>query len=89
MHYLERTHHIQKVWRILKSSPHATLVAGFKKWHTSERCVLKGECGIPILAPILVNDDEEKKLVDFRVVFILDAFQFRATVNPEPNERQK
>ena len=43
----------QNVWLILMECPHATMVAGFKKWQTMGRFVRKKEKGIPILAPVL------------------------------------
>ena len=77
------------VWLILIACPHATLVAGFKKWRTIDRFVCKGEKGIPILAPVLVtkkNEDgeEEKELVCFKVVYVFDVSQTEGEPLPEP-----
>ena len=76
----------QNVWLILMTSPQATMVAGFKKWRTMGRYVCKGEKGIPILAPILVkvNDDEDEKLVGFKVVYVFDVSQTEGEPLPEP-----
>ena len=78
----------QNVWLIMMACPHATLVAGFKKWRTMDRYVCKGETGIPILAPILVklneNDDENEKLVGFKVVYVFDVSQTEGELLPEP-----
>ena len=78
----------QNVWLILMAYPNATLVAGFIKWRSMERYVRKGECGIPILAPILVkvseNGDEEEKLVGFKVVYVFDVSQTDGKPLPEP-----
>ena len=78
----------QNVWLILMAYPHASVVAGFKKWRTMGRYVRKGECGISILAPILVkvneNDDEEEKLVGFKVVYVFDVSQTEGEPLPRP-----
>ena len=68
------------VWLILFANPNATYVAGFHKWKSMGRWVRKGEHGIPILAPVLIKDQdenelEEKHLVGFRVVFVFDVSQ--------------
>jgi hypothetical protein len=52
---------------ILLTCPHATNVAGYQKWRTFNRYVCKGEQGIPILAPIFVQenpDDPTSKCLD-------------------------
>ncbi|MFC2053488.1 ArdC-like ssDNA-binding domain-containing protein [Chloroflexota bacterium] len=79
----------QNVWLILMACPHATKVAGFKRWRTMGRYVKKGEKGIPILAPILVKDgnghgDEKETLVGFKVVYIFDLCQTDGEPLPEP-----
>ena len=85
-----RFHHYspQNVWLILMACPHATMVAGFKKWRTMRRNVRKGEHGIPILAPILVkvneNGVEEDKLVGFKVVYVFDIGQTEGEPIPDP-----
>ena len=94
LHYLEMCARFHKysphnVWLILIACPHATLVAGFKKWRTIDRFVCKGEKGIPILAPVLVtkkNEDgeEEKELVCFKVVYVFDVSQTEGEPLPEP-----
>ena len=68
------------VWLILMAKPEASYVAGFQKWKSLGRWVKKGERGIPILAPILVKEDEEEAgekqyLVGFRVVHVFDLTQ--------------
>ena len=47
----------QNIWLILLSHPMATHVAGFHKWRSLGRYVMKGEKGIPILAPIFVKTE--------------------------------
>lgn len=86
-----RFHHYspQNVWLILMACPHATMVAGFKKWRTMGRFVCKAEKGIPILAPILVKQDtesgkEDEKLVGFKVVYVFDVSQTDGEPLPEP-----
>jgi hypothetical protein len=79
----------QNVWLILMACPHATMVAGFKKWLGMERHVKKGERGIPILAPIFkkVEDEEDEeidKLVGFKVVYVFDVSQTDGDPLPEP-----
>ena len=58
------------VFQILMTRPDATSVAGFKKWQSIGRFVRRGECGIPILAPIISaildeDGEEREKLVGF------------------------
>ena len=56
----------QNVWLILMAHPHATMVAGFKKWRTMNRYVLKGECGIPIPSIILAEPRTNASSLDPR-----------------------
>jgi len=71
--------------------PHATQVAGFKKWNEFNRYVRKGEHGIPILAPCVYKvdpdqDDSPKKVTGFRVVYVFDVSQTDGEDLPElPN----
>ncbi len=77
------------IYLILMAFPNATLVAGFKKWRSIRRYVLKGEQGRPILAPIfatIINDngEEEETLVGFKVVYVFDLNQTDGKSLPEP-----
>ena len=68
------------VWLIMLAYPHASMVAGFHKWKSMGRYVRKGETGIPILAPLLIKDEDaledgQKKLIGFKVVYIFDVSQ--------------
>lgn len=68
------------IWLIMQFKPDATFVAGFHRWISLNRFVRKGERGIPILAPIIVNEDEKdgieiKRLVGFKVVYVFDVAQ--------------
>ena len=77
------------VWLILMAQPDASYVAGFKKWQSMERFVRKGECGIPILAPIITTitnekGEEEQRLVGFKVVYVFDVSQTDGEPLPEP-----
>lgn len=79
----------QNVWLIMMACPDASMVAGFKKWRTMGRHVIKGEKGIPILAPILVKEDiedgeESEKLFGFKVVYVFDVSQTVGEPLPEP-----
>jgi len=79
------------MWLILMSKPNATAVAGFRKWQSLNRYVKKGEHGIPILAPMIVNKDwdklkDDKVLVGFKVVFVFDISQTEGDPLPEPPE---
>jgi hypothetical protein len=47
------------IWLIMFARPDATLVAGYHKWKSMGRWVQKGERGIPILAPVLVKEEDE------------------------------
>lgn len=90
---LSRFHHYSTLntWLIMTTCPHATFVAGFHAWHKLGRFVLKGENGIPILAPILItekSEDEamEKTLRGFKVVYVFDVSQTDGEPLPEaPN----
>ena len=74
-------------WLIWLAVPDATQVAGFCKWKEMGRFVKKGEKGIPILAPIIRKDDDgEKDIVGFRVVYVFDISQTDGETLPEPPE---
>lgn len=60
--------------------PDATLVAGFNKWKSLNRWVRPGEKAIPILAPMLVKQEDEdgierQRLVGFKTVHVFDISQ--------------
>lgn len=61
--------------------PDATRVAGFRTWLSTGRAVRRGEKGIAILAPLLkrqqneADDDEARRVVGFRTVFVFDVSQ--------------
>lgn len=80
---------IFNVFCIMMANPLATEVAGFHRWKSMGRYVRKGEKGIPILAPILVNDDpndadSEKVLRGFKIVYVYDVSQTDGEPLPEP-----
>ena len=69
--------------------PHATHVAGFRKWTDFNRFVRKGEQGIPILAPCKYKrdpDDDNSGMVvrGFRVVYVFDITQTDGEDIPPP-----
>jgi len=77
------------VFCILMTCPQATTVAGFQKWKSLNRFVRKGEKGIPILAPIFMQEDSDdpnsrQVLRGFRVVFVFDVSQTDGEPLPEP-----
>jgi len=77
------------IWLILIQCPHATQVAGFRKWRSMNRFVSKGEKGIPILAPILIKeeqpDGEDRQFLrGFKVVYVFDISQTDGEPLPEP-----
>lgn len=77
------------LWLILMTCPQATVVAGFQKWRTLNRYVRKGEKGIPILAPIIVQEDPDdpnsrQVLRGFKVVYVFDVSQTDGEPLPEP-----
>jgi len=77
------------VWLIMLACPHARMVAGFHKWRLMGRFVRRGEKGIPILAPMMVNKEDEngekeKFLTGFRVVYVFDISQTDGEPLPEP-----
>jgi hypothetical protein len=80
---------IYNIFCIMMAYPEATQVAGFHRWRSMGRYVRKGEKGIPILAPILVNEDpddpdSEKVLRGFKVVRVFDVSQTDGEPLPEP-----
>ena len=79
------------IWLIMHFRPGATFVAGFHRWISLNRFVRKGERGIPILAPIVVKEDEKdgieiKRLVGFKVVYVFDVAQTVGEPLPPPPE---
>lgn len=82
---------LSNIWLIMQFKPDATFVAGFHKWISLNRFVRKGERGIPILAPIVVKEDEKdgieiKRLVGFKVVYVFDVAQTDGEPLPPPPE---
>jgi hypothetical protein len=80
---------IYNVFCILMSFPEASQVAGFQRWRSMGRFVKKGEKGIPILAPILVNEDpddpdSDKILRGFKIVYVYDISQTDGEPLPDP-----
>jgi len=73
---------------IMLAKPDATFVAGFNKWKSMGRWVRKGEHGIPILAPVLVKEEEDgaeqKRLAGFKTVHVFDISQTEGQDLPEP-----
>ena len=82
---------ISNIWCILMTYPQATCVAGFQKWKSLNRYVLKGQKGIPILAPIIFKEDPDdvnsKQVIrGFKVVYVFDISQTEGEPMPEtPN----
>jgi hypothetical protein len=76
---------------IVLNRPDATKVAGYKTWLTMNRFVRRGEKGIPILAPIIVKQEDPEgnkvaRLVNFRVVYVFDISQTDGDPLPDPPE---
>lgn len=68
--------------------PHASRVAGFKKWKDLGRFVRKGEKGIRILAPVHIkisdeNSDEDRILTRFKSVSVFDISQTDGEDTPD------
>jgi DNA primase len=83
-------------WRncllILRQCPHATRVAGFKKWQEFGRRVVSGPgSGLAILAPVIVKtteeerkeDERETKVVGYRLAYVFDVSQTEGEPLPE------
>ena len=73
--------------------PHATHVAGFRRWLELGRCVRKGEKAIRILAPVRYRqpqaertdkNETEQRLVGFRLAAVFDVSQTEALPGVEP-----
>jgi antirestriction protein ArdC len=73
--------------------PHATHVAGFRKWLELGRCVRKGEKAIRIFAPVRYrhrdneqNDENEagERLVGFKLAAVFDVSQTEPRLGVEP-----
>jgi len=80
---------IYNIFCIMMSYPEASQVAGFQRWKSMGRYVKKGEKGIPILAPILINEDpddpdSDKILRGFKIVYVYDISQTDGEPLPEP-----
>jgi len=78
-------------WLIFLHRSNATLVAGYRDWIKKRRYVKKGEKGIPILAPILIKEKNEKgdeisQVVNFKTVYVFDIAQTDGEPLPEPPE---
>ncbi len=81
---------------IARYRPDATHVAGIRTWNELGRFVIKGQKGIPILAPLIgykrqpgeqVKDSDEKPkpfVIGFRRVFVFDISQTEGADLPEP-----
>ena len=104
LRYLEacsrfHSYSLNNIFLILMAKPDATQVAGFHAWKKLGRYVRKGENGIPILAPIIVNNKEDrpanfqqgfsgtsnlnKILIGFKVVYVFDISQTEGEDLPE------
>ena len=61
----------------LVDTPSPSLVAGYNAWKRDHnRQVMKGQKGYPILAPVIVKDEEDNsKCVGFRLVYVFDIAQ--------------
>jgi antirestriction protein ArdC len=78
---------------IAHQCPHATHVAGFRRWLELGRAVRKGEKGIRIFAPIRYpqrdpeqadGDRRERELVGFRLAAVFDVSQTEPLPDTEP-----
>jgi hypothetical protein len=81
---------------IARYRPDATHVAGIRTWNELGRFVIKGQKGIPILAPLIghkrqpgdqiIDPDEKPKpfVLGFRRVFVFDISQTEGADLPEP-----
>ena len=82
----------RNIWLIMSRKPDATIVAGFWKWKSMGRYVKKGEKGIPIFAPMIKKvevegeDENQEKLVGFKVVYVFDVSQTEGDPLPEQPE---
>lgn len=77
------------VWLIMLSKPNASMVAGYAKWRSMERVVMKGQKAIWILAPILrkesdPNGNEIDHVYGFRTVPVFDISQTSGKPLPLP-----
>ena len=87
LHYLDfcaRFHHYSphNQMLIFLRNPDATFVAGYRRWRELGYQVRKGEKGIEILAPVTYKrkeENEERRLVGFKVVRVFDASQLIST----------
>jgi N-terminal domain of anti-restriction factor ArdC len=81
---------------IARNRPDATHVAGIRTWNELGRFVVKGQKGIPILAPLIghkrqpneqIKESDEKPkpfVLGFRRVFVFDISQTEGADLPEP-----
>lgn len=91
---MARFHHYSwgNIFLILAQRPEATRVAGFHTWRQLGRFVKKGEKGIVIIAPMMIqkqqeshtaNDDTNEKILRFRAVYVFDLSQTDGEPLPE------
>ena len=78
------------IWLILLAKPDASYVAGFHKWKKLCRYVMRGETGIPILAPHYWKEEDsegnEIERIGFHVAHVFDVSQTDGEPLPEqPN----
>lgn len=97
---MSRFHHysMRNTMMILKQSPDATMVAGFRAWLKLGRCVKKGETGIAIFAPMPFrakgedgkpiakkdSTEDDVLMVGFKVVHVFDISQTEGDDLPAP-----
>lgn len=85
-----RRYSFGNVLLIASQCPHATCVAGFKKWPELGRHVRRGEKAIRILAPVVVKKTDEetgelcRTVVGFRGACVFDVSQTDGNPLPEP-----
>ena len=81
---------LSNVWLILFANPNATHVAGFNAWKKLGRYVMRGETGIPILAPHFWKEEDSEgndiERIGFHVAYVFDVSQTDGETLPEqPN----
>ena len=87
---------LYNTWLILMNRPDATHVCGFRQWNSFNRFVKRGEIGIPILAPIFIKKQENKRPEDnklvlrgFKVCYVFDISQTDGQELPPPPDWKK
>ena len=77
----------RNLWLIFCQCPNAKMVAGYRKWQSIGRQVMKGQKSIAILAPMIRKNEEKKEeLFGYKTVSVFDIAQTDGNDIPKMTE---